>query len=357
MAELKSSFDIKGIHIRNRFVFPPVVCFGYAADDGIVTEKNIRHYIERSENGAGIIITEATCIRKEGRAASSQLGIWSDNHIAGLSRISSVVKENGALSLIQLHHAGMVAPESVTPIAAGPSADEKNPRTRTLELVEIRSIRDAFILAAVRAKEAGFQGIELHGAHGYLLNQFASSFFNKRQDEYGGDFTGRMKLATEVITGIRRACDDDFLISYRLGANSPLLEDGIMIAKYLEGLGIDILHVSHGGSLLTLPRVPKEIDFNWIVYSGMMIRKEVKLPVILVNEIKTPERAAFLIENGHADFVSVGRPQLADPHWVNRVLHNQPVNECLSCKPKCKWYVDSTLCPARIILERKEGKE
>ena len=188
MPDLFSEFILKGFIVKNRIVFPPVVCFGYAGSDGIVVDRNVAHYTARAEGGPGIIITEATAVWKDGRLDPFQLGIWSDEHIAGLSRIAETVKKNEVLSLIQIHHAGLISPESVTAFPGGPSPDEKKPGSRSLPVDEIRLIRDAFIAGALRAKKAGFDGIELHGAHGYLLSQFASSFFNKREDEYGGDF-------------------------------------------------------------------------------------------------------------------------------------------------------------------------
>ena len=212
---------------------------------------------------------------------------------------------------------------------------------------EIAEIREAFIDGAERAKKAGYHGVELHGAHGYLLNQFASSLFNKREDEYGGSLENNLRLASDIIRGIRQQCGEAFIIGYRLGANSPTLEDGIAIAKHLENAGVDILHVSHGGSLLNLPRTPKDFAYNWIVYCGTVIKTYVGIPVIVVNEIRTRERASWLIENNLADFVAIGKPQLADPNWVNHAVHNEKINLCLNCKPKCRWYEDSMLCPAR----------
>jgi NADPH2 dehydrogenase len=353
MPSLFSEFVLKSHTVRNRIVFPPVVCFHYAGSDGLVTDRNVNHYADRSAGGPGIIITEATAVMVEGRLAPFQLGIWSDAHIPGLARIAETVKRNGALSLIQIHHAGLISPASVTETPGGPSADEKKPGSRTLSAEETGWIRDAFIAGALRAKKAGFDGVELHGAHGYLLSQFASSFFNKREDEYGGTFDGRMKLATDIIKGIRAVCGDDFVIGYRLGANAPALDDGVEIALHLEKTGVDLLHVSHGGSLLNLPRTPKDFEFNWIVYSGSVVHEKVTIPVITVNEIKTPERAAWLIENGKADFVALARPQMADPSWANHVKNNEPINECLYCKPKCRWYENSDLCPAvkRLLKE------
>ena len=347
MTTLFTGYSVKGHNIRNRVVVPPMVAAGFALEEGYVSEKNIQHYLEFARGGAGIVIVEATAIMKEERLHPFQLGIWNDSHISGLRRIASAIKSQGALSVIQIHHAGLLTPPAVNPVALGPSADEKNPHSRALTSAEIDEIRDSFIAAATRAEKSGFDGIELHGAHGYLLNQFACSNFNKRNDEYGKDLKGRTKLATEIILGIKKVCNPDLLISYRLGANSPSLEDGTKIAQQLEHSGIDLLHVSRGGTLLNLPRPPKEFNYNWIVYSGTEIKKQVGLPVIVVNEIKTPERASYLIENNLTDFIAMGRPNLADPAWTNHVKNQKPVDECLSCRPRCKWFENSELCPAR----------
>lgn len=350
MATLFTDYTLKGRKIKNRLVLPPMVTPHFTGPDGLVTQKSIDHYKQRAVDGPGIIIVEATAIQQEGRLANYQFGLWDDAFISGLRILANLIKEAGALALIQLHHAGLVTPESVAPHCKGPSADPVNTRSQTLTITEINAIRDAFIKAAERAREAGFDGVELHGAHGYLLNQFASSHFNKRTDAYGGSLTNNLKLATEIIQGIRKKAGSDFLIGYRMGANSPLLDDGIAIAKYLENIGIDLLHVSHGGLLLNLPRPPKEFAYNWIVYSGTTIKKHVSLPVIVVNEIKTPERASWLIEQGEADFVAIGRPMLADAQWTKHAQHNQPINICVTCKPKCRWYQSADLCPAIIRL-------
>jgi NADPH2 dehydrogenase len=347
MPSLFSEFQLKNLTVKNRIVFPPVVCFHYAGDDGIAIDRNIDHYRQVAAGGSGMIITEATAVQKDGRLAPFQLGMWSDDHIPGMSRIASAVKEEGAVSLLQIHHAGLLTSEKASPLAKAPSVDVNNARSVALTIEEIIEIRQAFIEAAQRAQKAGLQGVELHGAHGYLLNQFASSLFNQREDAYGGILEANMKLATDIIHGIRKQCGSDFIIGYRLGANSPTLEDGIAIALHLEHAGVDLLHVSHGGSLLNLPRTPKDFLYNWIVYSGTVIKTHVNIPVIVVNDIKTEERAAWLIQNKLADFVALGKPQLADPDWVNHVRNNEVINACLGCKPKCRWYEDSRLCPAR----------
>jgi len=351
MNTLFSEYSIKEHIIKNRVVVPPMVCFHYALDGGFVSDRNIEHYRQLALGGAGIIITEATAVMKEGRLADFQLGIWDDSQVEGMARITSTVKAGGALSLLQIHHAGLVSPPTVTTEPAGPSPDPKIAGSRALTADEIGLIREAFIAAALRAQKAGFDGIELHGAHGYLLNQFASSHFNKREDGYGVNFEGRVRLATEIIKGIKKTCNPGFIIGYRLGANSPTLDDGIMIARHLEDLGVDIISSSHGGMLVNLPRPPKDFDYNWIVYCGITVKSKVNIPVIVVNEIKTPERAAFLVEHELADFVALGRPNLADPYWTKHLMDNEPINICLSCKPHCRWYEDSALCPARKKIE------
>ncbi|HTX88842.1 MAG TPA: NADH:flavin oxidoreductase [Bacteroidales bacterium] len=346
MVNIFSEYLLKHHLIRNRVVFPPVVCHGYTHEDGIVTDANVDHYARRSKDGPGIVITEATCVRPDGKAAPRQLGIWSDEHVEGLRRISAIVKANGAVSLIQLHHGGLATHPEANDSPVGPSADPANPRSSAMTPEDIRDIRRCFIEAALRARQAGFDGVELHGAHGYLLNQFANAELNRRTDEYGGDFSGRMKLATEIIAGIREKAGEAFILSYRMGAVTPLLEDGIRVAKYLESIGIDLLHVSHGGTLKNLPRPPKDFQYNWIVFSGTEVKKQVRIPVIVVNEIKTRERADWLLENSLADFVSLARPILADPQWVKHVRNGEEINLCLGCKPKCRWYESSSLCPA-----------
>jgi NADPH2 dehydrogenase len=333
---------------------PPMVCFGYGDDHGFVTHKNLDHYRERAEGGPGVIVVEATCVSKNGRITPTQLGIWSDDHIEGLSQLAGIIKSSGAVAMLQIHHSGLITPGTITDIPAGPSADHKNPKSRGLTVDEIQEIKESFIKAALRTQQAGFDGVQLHGAHGYLLSQFASTYYNQRNDDFGGTMEGRMKLAVDIIDGIRENCGETLLLSYRMGANSPTLEDGIAIARYLEQQKIDLLDVSHGGTLVSLPRPPKDFDYNWICYSGTEVKKAVNLPVSVVNEIRTPERANVIIENNLADFVNLGRPILADPHWVIKAQHHEEmIVSCQRCKPRCKWYIDSSLCPALKIRMQK----
>ncbi len=345
MDPLFTAIKLKSFEIKNRIVMPPVVCFGWADENGYVDDRHEKHYEERAEGGAGMIIVEATCVKKDGRIVKSQPGIWSDSHIQGLSKITTACRKHGPMMMLQIHHSGLVTPLGITDTAVGPTAFPDNSRTHTLSSEEIRDLQDAFINAARRAKQVGFHGVELHGAHGFLLNQFASHIINKREDEFGQTLQGRLKFASGIIDGIRKSLGEDFIIGYRLGSNSPTLEDGIEIAKYLEKIGVDLLHVSHGGGTGIIPVVPGNFAYNGIVYSGTQIKKHVSIPVIVVNEIKTPQRASYLIEQKMADFVAIARDMLTDPQWVRKAMNNEPIDYCIQCKPKCKRYESPDLCP------------
>jgi len=345
MNSLFTPFTLKFHTIKNRIVLPPIVNFGWSDANGIVSDKHVKHYEDRAKGGVGIIIVEATCVMKEGRIFSYQLGVWNNDHIEGLKRITDACHKHRAVVLLQIHHSGLVTRKAVSEKAGGPSIDPTNERSYELSLEEIKTIEQAFIDAAIRAKKAGFDGIELHGAHGYLLNQFATSALNLRNDIYGGSVEGRLCLATDIIKGIRQTCGADFIIGYRLGANSPTLSDGIEIAKHLEKNGVDILHVSHGGEKGIIPEIPTDFPNNWIVYSGTEVKKHVKIPIIVVNEIRTPERASWLVENGMTDFVAIGRDLLTDSLWVEKARTNQEINHCINCQPRCKRFGRPESCP------------
>ncbi len=352
MPHLFSPIKIKNKEIKNRIVMPPMVCFGYAGNNGFVSEKNIRHYEARAKGGAGLIIVEATCIARDGRLASDQLGIWSDEHIEGLKRLSQACQFHGAAVLIQIHHAGLRAPRDVAETVLAPSRCSEyiddNRQVRELTVEDIKTIQQDFIKAAKRAKEAGFDGIELHGAHGYLISQFASPITNKRTDQYGGSLENRMRFAVEIIRQLKEFADENFIIGYRMGGNEPTLENGIQIAKILEDAGVELLHVSAGISSPEFPQpeVPREFPENLIVYCGTRIKSRVNIPVIVVNGIRMPQQAEYLVENNLADMVAVGRGLLIDPDWANKAKHGSEIKPCLACK-RCLWYTEPDKCPGK----------
>lgn len=347
MEKLFSEFKLSNKILKNRVVMPPVVCFEWSNNKGFVSDKHIKHYEEKAAGGVGMIIVEATCVAEDGRIVDSQLGIWSDDHIEGLRKIMEACKKYDVVVILQIHHSGMSTAATIKEKVGGPSADLENGRTYTLSLDEIHELEQKFIMAARRAAEAGFDGVELHGAHGFLLNQFATRVLNKREDEYGGTLEKRLKIGINIISGIREILPKSFILGYRLGSNSPTLDDGIEIAKYLENKGLDYIHASHGGRIGIIPDVPKDFNYNGIAYSGTMIKRNIKIPVIVVNEIRTPERAVFLVENNLADIVAIGKDLLTDPQWVKKAMNNEKINYCIKCEPACKRYQNPGLCPVK----------
>jgi NADPH2 dehydrogenase len=329
VSSLFSEIPIRNFKIKNRIVMPPMVCSGFTGEDGFFTLKNIERYRDRARGGVGLIIIEATCINKTGKLIPGQLGLWSDDHIKGFSRLAGYCHDYECTVLAQIHHAGLAVASGVTedPVAPsdfqGISRSNIKVRARALTLIEIAKIQDEYVAAAVRAKKAGLDGIELHGAHGYLISQFFSPLVNKREDDYGGSLVNRTRFATEIVTGIRQAVGQDFIISCRMGCDEPDIGSSIRIAQLLEKAGVDMLHISTGmthhiGGEIADINVPKYFHYNSIVYRGSQIKEKVKVPTIVVNGIRTPLDAAYLVEHNHADFVAVGRGLLVDPEWANK---------------------------------------
>jgi NADPH2 dehydrogenase len=357
MSDLFSEINIREKKIKNRIVMPPMVCFEHPAVNGVVSEAHVQHYSQRAKGGTGLIIIEATCVNPAGRLAQGQLGLWADTQIPGFKKIADACHQFGAVVLVQLHHAGMAVAAGITKNIIAPSdyfgavrpgGMEINAREISQE--EIRTIQNDFVAASIRAKKAGLDGIELHGAHGYLISQFLSSLVNQRNDAYGGNLLKRTRFVKEIITGARRSCGNDFIIDCRMGCNEPNLADGIAIAQELEKAGVDLLHVSSGmnniikGEAKILVSVPPGFDYNWICYGGTQVKQKVKVPVIVCNGIRTPERAAYLIENGLADFSAIGKSMLVDAEWANKAQRKEQPTPCLECQP-CAHFRNESRCP------------
>ena len=335
--------------LKNPFVLPSMVAFGFADDNGYVSERNLEHYDRISKNGAGLVIVEATCINPDGRLSVDQLAIWDDSYIEGLAKLSSVIHKNGATALIQLHHAGLRAKSDVTETPLTSSDFEQKGRVSkgmTKDHVE-RTIQE-FALAARRAQLAGFDGVEIHGAHGYLLTQFFSKKVNKRTDEYGGSFENRNRIAMRIHDEIRAITGDDFILGMRMGSNDDSIEESIDRAKALEKMGYDYLHVSTGFDNTQIEvEIPEEFPCNWIVFGGTLIKEKVGIPVIGVNKILTKDQVDYLLENQVLDLVAIGRGQLADHDFLEHMIGEGEIVTCLECRP-CKWFTDGTRCPRHI---------
>ena len=300
---LFTPLNIKNKKLKNRVVLPPLVRFSMVEKDGLVTESLLEWYKDVAEGGAGLIIVEASCVAEDGKLRDNQIGIWEDSFIEGLSKIAAIGKKYEVPMLIQIHHAGFK--EKVAEVPE--------------ELLD--QILNQFVEAFKRAKKAGFDGVEIHGAHTYLISQLNSRIWNLRTDKYGGSLEKRMFFTEELIERTKGLFNDDFILGYRMGGNEPELEDGIEIAKYLEKLGVDLIHVSSGVPNPEKKQevkidLPKDFPFDWVVYLGVEIKKHVNIPVIGVRNIKTEEQASFLIENEMLDLVAIGRGMIARPNWV-----------------------------------------
>jgi NADPH2 dehydrogenase len=359
MINLFSEISIRGKRIKNRVVMPPMVCFEYPTRTGQPTDAHVKHYSERAMGGTGLIIIEATCVNMKGRLSSGQLGLWADDQITGFKKIAEACHKYGAVVLVQLHHGGLAVFPGLTKDIFAPSefhgptrysGPDLNVRAREMNQDEIRIVQNEFVAAAIRAKKAGLDGIELHGAHGYLISQFLSPLTNKRSDAYGGNLLKRTRFVKEIIMGTRKSCGNDFIVSCRMGSNEPDLASGIQIAQELEKDGLDLLHISSGMATVLKGdseggfAVPPGFNYNWIAYGGTQVKKNVKIPVIVCNGIHTPERAAYLVENGLADFTAIGKGLLVDPEWVNKTHQKQAIIPCLSCD-ECARFRPEAVCP------------
>ena len=306
MPNILTPLKIKNIELKNRIVLPPLVRFSLIGNDGYVTEELIEWYERIAADRVGMIIVEATCVAEDGKLRENQLGIWDDSFVDGLKKLSAIGKKYNVPMLIQIHHAGF------------------KEKIKDVSEEVLDNILDKFVKAFERAKRAGFDGIEIHGAHTYLLCQLNSKMWNTRDDKYGGDFERRMYFNKALIERTKYLFDDNFILGYRMGGNEPTLQDGIEIAKYLEKLGVDILHVSSGApdpkfkQEIKIDNFPDDFPLDWVIYLGTVIKKYVKIPVIGVRKIKTEQQASYLVENNLLDCVAVGRAMIFQPHWMEK---------------------------------------
>jgi len=334
--------------LRNRFVVPPMDT-GYGSEDHEVTDQLIAYWRRRAEGGMGLIIVEYTSVDPGGRCVPTQLGIYDDRFIPGFRRLTGAVHEEGAKIALQIHHGGARArPQHSGGMIVAPSAF---PDTgvgvvpHELTIPEIEDLVEAFGQAARRAKEAGFDAVEIHGAHGYLINEFLSPWFNRRNDAYGGTFEKRLRFALEVVERVRELVGPEFTVGFRVvGDEMPLdsglrLEDTQRIARRLEAAGVDLIHVSIGNVSPSLPVVlgPMAKDWGFNVYSAAAVKRVVDIPVIAVGRITDPVLANQIVRDGHADLVAIGRASLADPELPKKAQEGrlEEIRRCFGCADAC----------------------
>lgn len=337
---------IGNMKVRNRMVMPPMGT-NYADQSGFVTERLVRYYRERAGGGMGLIIVEIAAVAPEGKAIARQIGIWADKFIPGLRHLAREVQKHGARIAIQLHHAGRQTSSDRTgaqPVAPSPIPCPVCAETpRELSIEEIEGLVSAFGHAARRAREAGFDALELHGTHGYLINQFLSPYSNRREDRYGADGEGRLRFCMEVIDSVRKSTGKDFPLIFRMNANEYMdgglaLEDARKLAPLLVERGIDCLHVSAGVYGSPAPNVAtmSGTPLPLVDYAGE-IKKLVTVPVIAVGKIHDPEQGEQVLADRHADFVAIGRGSITDSHFALKIEKGQVegIRKCIQCNQKC----------------------
>lgn len=313
MFSLFDSCQIGKLALRNRIVMPPMHT-GLATSEGAVTDELIRHYVQRAAR-VGLMIIEHSYVISEGKFSERQLGIHNDDLISGLERLSSSIHAEATPVVIQLNHAGKTANPKITGgVPVGPSQEDD---VKKLSKEEIKKLVDVFATAAERAMRAGFDGVEIHGAHGFLLNQFFSPITNRRTDEYGGSLENRMRFPLEVVRKVKEKVGGRLLL-YRIGSDDldpkgTQIEDAKTFATLLVSYGVDIIDVS-GGLCGSRPRRLEGIQ-GYFVPQAAEIKTVVAVPVIGVGGITDVKYANSLISEDRIDLVAVGRSLLEDPNW------------------------------------------
>ncbi len=324
--KILKEIEIGGIHLRNRVVYPPMAT-SKASHEGLVTEEIIEFYrgITRDKN-LGMVIVEHCYISNEGKAGSNQMSISKDEDVEGLKRLVDMIKKSGSKAILQINHAGSAANREVTGCEViGPSSIA-NPRKgnipKELSKKEVKNLIQKYVDAARRGVLAGFDGVEIHSAHGYMLNQFFSPLTNRREDEFGGSLKGRIKVHLEVIDGVKKVLKDDMILLLRLGASDyekggATIDDSILAIKEFAERGVQIIDISGGFCGYTNPNNTKQGYFSELTEK---IKKNVEVPVILTGGINDVKVANSFLECGKADLIGIGRAIFKDNSWLKKQL-------------------------------------
>lgn len=335
--------QIGPIKLKNRIVMPAMGT-GLGTVNGEVSPQMIDYYTARAAGGAGMIIVEIACVDSPGgRGSLTQLRVDHPRYILGLNELSEAIQSYDCRAMLQLHHAGRQTGSGLTegnqPVAPSAIACKlMREMPRELSLDEIAGIEKKFVTAAFYAYKAGFDGIELHAAHGYLLHEFLSPYTNKRSDEYGGTTENRSRLLLDIIRKIKQKFPQ-LVVGVRLNMEDFVpggleLQEGIEIAALVEAAGADIINVTCGIYESGQNNIePASYSEGWRIYMAEAVKNRIKIPIIAGGVIRHPDYADELIKSGKTDFVWVGRGMLADPQWANKALSGQAerIRPCLSC--------------------------
>lgn len=331
---LKESIKIKNMELPNRLVMPPMAT-AKSGPDGEVTDALCEYYKSKTSGGyIGLVITEHSFYTQQGKASAGQVSFASDDKIEGLKKLVAAVHEGGAKVVAQINHAGSATTSAVTGMPVVSASAVINPGVKAgtvaempadLSKEEIIELEDLFVKAAVRAKKAGYDAVEIHSAHGYLMNQFLSPITNKRTDEYGSQsIENRIRFQVETYRKTREALGDDYPIFIRLGGcdymeGGSTIEDAVEACKLLEKEGIDLIDLSGG-----MCRYMRQDNSEPGYFSDMSsaVKKAVSVPVILTGGITTAEQAEGLLQNGAADLIGVGRAIMKDSDWARKNMED-----------------------------------
>jgi 2,4-dienoyl-CoA reductase-like NADH-dependent reductase (Old Yellow Enzyme family) len=340
MPGLFDALKLRGVTLRNRIGVSPMC--QYSAIDGSVNDWHLVHLGSRAVGGAALVITEATAVVPEGRITPSDLGIWSDSHVEGHTRVARFIASQGAVAGIQLAHAGRKA-SRIPPWEHDPKEQQGRPLTRAegawmpvgasavpfdtgytapheLSADELKETVASFVLAAKRANEASYDWLEVHAAHGYLLHSFCSPISNQRTDNYGGSLSARCKLMREVARGIRNAWPERKVLAFRLSYTDWFeggwsVDDAVQLSRWLKEEGVDLIDASSGG---TVPKPSIPFAPGYQVPGAEAIRRGAHIATAAVGMILDAEQADAIVREGRADLVFLGREMLRDPYWPLR---------------------------------------
>ena len=368
MKKILESITINGMTLRNRMIVSAMVT-GYANPDGSASEKYIAYHEAKARGGWGLIITEDYIINPKAGASAPLPALYDDSQIESHRELTERVHAAGGAIAAQLYHAGRETSSAVTgeqPVAPSAIIDPTMPeQPRALTTEEIENLEDQFAAAALRAKKAGFDAIEIHGAHGYLVNQFVSPFSNKRTDSYGGSLRNRARFALNIVAKTRALVGPDYPIIYRMSVQEYVegglaLEEAKAFAQMLEEAGVDMIHCSQGiyGSIAAVVP-PFGVTRGAFVENAAAIKSVVNIPVSAVGRINDPDLAEAILASGKADLVTMARASLADPELPNKVLEERydDISRCIGCLQGCLANSNAGTGKVRCLVNPMTGME
>ena len=341
---LLSPIKINKVEIRNRVAYPSLgLLYAY---DGKLNDRYYEYFREKARGGTGLVTLGPVAIDFIGSGGIIPM-LDTDDAIPAFEKMAAIIKDEGARAWVQLFHAGAYSypmllngEPPIAPSAVFSRYSKAMPREMTLE--DIQTVQDAFVKAALRARAAGFDGVEILGSGGYLITQFLSPLKNQRTDDYGGSFENRVRFPREVIEGIRKSVGPDFPLTIRMAGNDFVAGSNTdaetkEFAKVYEAAGVDAISVTGGWHETHVPQLPACLPQSGFAFLAYNIKKQVSVPVMASNRITSPAVAEKLIRDGYADMVNIGRGLIADPHWVNKAISNKAdeIRPCVACLQGC----------------------